>query len=92
MQAEHKITLGLTAREAQAALSALELLRDTLETAQLVPPPALFGAARFGALLQVTGDKGARDMIARSRHVAAPAGDLVDVDTAEDLAALIRVS
>lgn len=51
-------------------------------------PPALFGRARFAALLQVTGDKGARELIAGARHVPAPAGELVDVDTVEELEAL----
>lgn len=48
-------------------------------------PPALFGRGRWEGLLQITGDKGARDLIARGRHVPAVADELVDIDTPEEL-------
>jgi molybdenum cofactor cytidylyltransferase len=51
-------------------------------------PPALFGRDRFPALLALTGDRGARDLIARGVHVRAPAEELVDVDTADELTRL----
>lgn len=53
-------------------------------------PPALFGRDCFAALLALTGDRGARDLIARGVHVRAPAGAMVDVDTVADLNALRR--
>lgn len=51
-------------------------------------PPALFGRDRFAELLSVTGDRGARDLIRSGLLVAASAGELVDIDTREELAAL----
>ena len=51
-------------------------------------PPALFGAAHFDALLNLSGDRGARDLIARGHHVVTSPAELIDIDTPEDLAAL----
>ena len=51
-------------------------------------PPALFGAARFAALLDLNGDHGARELLKTGRHVAAGPGELIDIDTVEQLAAL----
>lgn len=51
-------------------------------------PPALFGRGRFDALLALTDDRGARDLIRSGRLVAAPPGALVDVDTTADLTAM----
>lgn len=51
-------------------------------------PPALFGAAHFDALMNLSGDRGARDLIARGRHVVTSPAELIDIDTPEDLAAL----
>ena len=51
-------------------------------------PPALFGAAHFDTLAALTGDHGARHLIQTGRHVVASADDLIDIDTAADLAAL----
>ena len=48
-------------------------------------PPALFGAGQFEALLTLEGDAGARAMVRSGRHVIAPEGDLLDIDTPEDL-------
>lgn len=48
-------------------------------------PPGLFGAARFDELMQLVGDKGARDLIARAHHVVTAATELVDIDTVDDL-------
>jgi len=48
-------------------------------------PPALFGAGQFEALLTLEGDEGARAMVRGGRHVIAPEGDLIDIDTPEDL-------
>lgn len=48
-------------------------------------PPALFGKARFEWLMSLKGDKGARDMILKAHHVVAVPGELIDVDTPEDL-------
>ena len=48
-------------------------------------PPALFGRNRFDWLMQLSGDKAARDMIARAHHVIAVTNELIDVDTPEDL-------
>jgi len=48
-------------------------------------PPALFGAGQFEALLALEGDEGARAMVRSGRHVIAPEGELLDIDTPEDL-------
>ncbi|OWK31751.1 nucleotidyltransferase family protein [Sphingomonas mucosissima] len=51
-------------------------------------PPAVFGRRRFAALLSLSGDHGARDLIRSAQQVEAPAAELVDIDTREDLAGL----
>ncbi|HEX4694539.1 nucleotidyltransferase family protein [Sphingomonas sp.] len=51
-------------------------------------PPVLFGAGRFDALERLEGDAGARDMILTGRHVVTNPGELIDVDTEEELAEL----
>lgn len=51
-------------------------------------PPAIFGSDHFDFLETLQGDEGARDMIARSRHVVTMSDELVDVDTEEELAYL----
>ena len=48
-------------------------------------PPALFGASWFDALAALHGDAGARTLIRRARHVIAPPGELVDIDSEEAL-------
>ncbi|RDE05395.1 nucleotidyltransferase family protein [Sphingomonas aracearum] len=48
-------------------------------------PPALFGRDRFEFLLGLTGDSGARDMVAAGRHVVTAPAELIDVDTPEEL-------
>ncbi len=51
-------------------------------------PPALFGEAWFDALSALYGDHGARDLIRSGKLVQASVGELADVDTPDDLAAL----
>ncbi|HEX8486709.1 nucleotidyltransferase family protein [Sphingomonas sp.] len=51
-------------------------------------PPALFGSDRFDFLLSLTGDEGARDLVRAGRHVVTTPAELIDVDTAEELAEL----
>jgi molybdenum cofactor cytidylyltransferase len=48
-------------------------------------PPALFGSARFDALLAVTGDRGARDLIRSARQIVTDPAELIDIDTRADL-------
>lgn len=48
-------------------------------------PPALFGRDRFAALLDLTGDSGAREMIAAGKHVVTTAAEMIDVDTPQEL-------
>lgn len=55
-------------------------------------PPCVFGAGMFGELLEIQGDEGARAVIRGGHHVIAPATQLVDVDTPEDLAVLQSAS
>lgn len=55
-------------------------------------PPAVFGHARFAELLAITGDRGARELIRGGRLVNASTAELVDIDTREELAALISSS
>ncbi len=51
-------------------------------------PPALFGRDRFDFLLSLQGDEGARDLVRAGRHVVTAPAELIDVDTAEELAEL----
>lgn len=48
-------------------------------------PPALFGAARLAALLDLTGDRGARDMLSGAHRVLADPDELIDVDNEDQL-------
>jgi len=50
-------------------------------------PPAIFPRATWPLLLDTKGDAGARQILARARSLAAPAGSLRDIDTPDDLAA-----
>jgi CTP:molybdopterin cytidylyltransferase MocA len=52
--------------------------------------PAYFPAGMFGALLQLRGDAGARELLREARVVELAGGEL-DVDTAEGLATARRV-
>ena len=47
--------------------------------------PAFFPKEHFDALMALSGDKGARELLVTARSEELPGGDL-DVDTAEDLA------
>lgn len=51
-------------------------------------PPVLFGRERFAELLDLQGDQGARELIKGGHHVVAGPGELVDIDTQDDLRAL----
>jgi molybdenum cofactor cytidylyltransferase len=51
-------------------------------------PPALFTQQHFTALTRLSGDRGARAMLADAPLLAAPTAMLVDVDTPEALARL----
>lgn len=53
-------------------------------------PPAIFGRGLYPALKELNGDTGARDLVADARPVAARSGELADVDTPDELAALAR--
>jgi molybdenum cofactor cytidylyltransferase len=48
-------------------------------------PPALFTRDQFGRLKALSGDAGARALLRDAALVVAPADELVDVDTAEEL-------
>jgi len=48
-------------------------------------PPALFGAGRFEALMQLEGDEGGRALIRAGHHVVTSPAELIDIDTQEDL-------
>ena len=48
-------------------------------------PPVMFGRDRFPDLLALEGDQGARELIKGGHHVVAGPGELVDIDTQEDL-------
>ena len=50
-------------------------------------PPAVFGPCHFDALIQTKGDKGARAILRHAPRIPAPAGTLIDIDTAEQLEA-----
>lgn len=53
-------------------------------------PPALFGSRHFAALLKSEGDMGARELVRRGHHVVTTPVELTDIDTPEQLEALIR--
>lgn len=48
-------------------------------------PPGLFGEAQFDFLLSLDGDEGARELVAKGRHVVTSPAELIDVDTPEEL-------
>lgn len=51
-------------------------------------PPAVFGRDHFDALLEPEGNEVVRRLIKAGRHVIATPGELVDIDTRDDLEAL----
>lgn len=51
-------------------------------------PPAAFGAVHFARLAQMSGDKGARAILAEGDVLSCPPQWLVDIDTPEALARL----
>jgi len=51
----------------------------------LVSPPAIFSREQFGALLDLTGDQGAKPLLKTAYPVTSPPGALVDVDDPETL-------
>ncbi|MBY0581785.1 MAG: nucleotidyltransferase family protein [Sphingomonas sp.] len=48
-------------------------------------PPALFAAGRFSELAASHGDQGGRELIRNGRHITAPPGELIDIDTTKEL-------
>ncbi|HKX36026.1 MAG TPA: nucleotidyltransferase family protein [Rhizorhapis sp.] len=48
-------------------------------------PPALFATALLPRLMQLEGDKGARDLLSKGEAVQTPPGILLDIDSPEDL-------
>jgi len=50
-------------------------------------PPAIFPRSTWPLLLDTKGDAGARQLLSKARHLAAPLGSLRDIDTPDDLAA-----
>lgn len=53
-------------------------------------PPALFGCNHLEVLLKAEGDAGARELVKHGHHVVTSPAELADVDTQEQLAALIE--
>lgn len=53
-------------------------------------PPALFGRGHFDALARSKGDMGARELVRRGHHIVTSPAELTDIDTPEELAALIQ--
>ncbi|MCP3729332.1 nucleotidyltransferase family protein [Sphingomonas sp. MG17] len=53
-------------------------------------PPVLFGCEHFATLRRSEGDMGARELVRHGHHVVTSPAELVDVDTPEELAALIH--
>jgi molybdenum cofactor cytidylyltransferase len=49
-------------------------------------PPAIFPASTFTKLIALTGESGARDLLLDADLICADSGDLIDVDTVDDLA------
>ncbi len=54
-------------------------------------PPALFGGNHFGALQSLTGDHGARHLLAMGKQVMLRPDQLIDIDTIQDFEELGRV-
>lgn len=80
------VTAGLIERLLAAADGAAAIVAS--HDGERPQPPALFGAAHFAALLEASGDQGARDLIRTGRFVHADPRELIDVDTPADLEAL----
>lgn len=81
----------ITARHVRRLLEAADGAEAVLASAvagAAPRPPAVFGSGRFETLLSLSGDHGARDLIRSGQRIEAPAAELVDIDTQEDLAAL----
>jgi molybdenum cofactor cytidylyltransferase len=53
-------------------------------------PPVLFGAAHLAALLRSSGDRGPRELLWNATLVVAPKIEMMDIDTASDLATAER--
>lgn len=53
-------------------------------------PPMLFGADRFDALMRLD-EAGARDLVKSGRHVVTAPAELIDIDTPEELAELMKL-
>jgi molybdenum cofactor cytidylyltransferase len=49
-------------------------------------PPAIFPASAFAALIALTGESGARDLLHDADTICTDSGDLFDIDTVDDLA------
>ncbi len=54
-------------------------------------PPAIFGREHFGTLAAMSGDRGARDLLAQARVATCPPEWLIDIDTPEMLEANARI-
>jgi len=55
-------------------------------------PPTILAAALLPKLATLTGDRGARDLLATARTLSAPDAKLIDIDRPDDLAKLIADS
>ena len=67
-----------------AAVSAPDDIATSARNGVLMPP-AVFGCAHFETLAQLSGDKGARDLLAQGRVIECPDDCLIDIDTPEAL-------
>ncbi len=52
-------------------------------------PPVLFGCGHFATLLRGRGEMDARELVKHGHHVVTSPAELADIDTPEDLAALV---
>lgn len=82
-----RITAGHVRRLLEAADGAEAVVASSIAGAA-PRPPAVFGSDQFETLLSLSGDHGARDLIRSGQRIEAPAAELVDIDTQEDLASL----
>ena len=69
----------------QALAAGFDGNRMATRAAGVNMPPALFGVEHFPGLMQLAGDKGARDLIADAPAVDLDADRALDIDTRENL-------
>ncbi len=82
----------VTVAHVEALLACLDEWHPVVGSTDAVQagPPVIFGASQFARLRSLTGDAGARALLGDAALIAAPAAELADIDTPDDLPAGTR--